>query len=78
MTRENMFGKMRGRFDEKAALAAREYIIERFVWGFASLPDEDKARAVEEFNAFHDDPRKRKRWHIIYRGDTDELLSKGE
>jgi hypothetical protein len=62
--RENMFGKIRGRFDEDAARAACEKLIDRFVSGFASLSDQDKARAIKRFNRSHNDPRNIKKYYI--------------
>ena len=37
MAEENVFGKMRGRFDEAAAKRCADETISRIMWGFASL-----------------------------------------
>lgn len=61
---ENVFGKRRGRFDEAMARSAVEEVVSRIVWGFASLSEADKDRAIQAFNRLHDDPRNRVRHRI--------------
>ena len=68
--RENMFGKIRGRFDEAAAHDAVNEIIKRFAWGFASLSEADRARAMIEFNTLHNPHHKtgRPKYEVVKHG----------
>ncbi len=48
---ENMFGKLRGRFDEDMARAVTAAQIKKCVAILSSLPVEEVARICEAFNA---------------------------
>lgn len=56
-SQENMFGKIRGRFDEEAARISIDETIKRIAWGFASLSEADKGRAMVYFNTLHEGER---------------------
>ena len=62
---ENIFGKIRGRFDVELAKQAAKEVTDRVVWGFASLSYEDKAAAIEQFNQLHAHPHCTTKYRIV-------------
>jgi len=61
---ENVFGKIRGRFDENVARVIAATLPEKFLATFMAMTPDQQDRCVTVFNAFFRDPGGRRRFEL--------------
>lgn len=53
---ENIFGKMRGRFDERFARIAAASLPDKFLATFMAMTEQQQAECMDKFNGFFQRP----------------------